>query len=566
MRVQINATNFPDEAFRNYVETYLDLAADGYIDDDDITDTTSIRIPYSGNSVPSSEAIHNLKGIEYFTEVTSLIIFNEPIESGLVFGNLKKMKSCDIQLDDVAATSLDFRGCDSLATININDNYGTKNYTNIYLNDTLKSFTFKCYGTAALDFSNCSALETVSIEGYVSPISGLNDHTNIETVSVKSRSVVNLDLSNNQSLASLDCSMAEHTLPQLTSLNCSNCPALKVVNCSGCESLSSLDFTGCSDLETLRCNDIAVRPALDLHEFKKLKALSVVNTNLSSLLLGEKPVLRELYCYTDSSNIYIRTLDLNGCDILRDAFVLNGTFSTHQVASVLRLQCDSRTVRAPVKITAFNGDDFVLRADQHSIYTDAYTSFAWSAWNRTTNEKVGSGANHNSDYFWRSVATYSSKATSEKNGNLYYFEFRYPSSGTDSTTYISPDYLLSVVEPPVITSQPESTIAAAGSTVSLSVAAEYETPSDLTYQWERLGSNGDWINAPGESTSVSYQFVCNKDDDGSQYRCAVSAIGKTLYSESAQLRVVTEPVISVHPMSRVIATGSTVTFSVSLER
>ena len=62
--VAINATNFPDENFRNYVSNNCDTNNDGTLSDTEIARIRSIHV--------YGEGITSLKGIEYFTALTLL--------------------------------------------------------------------------------------------------------------------------------------------------------------------------------------------------------------------------------------------------------------------------------------------------------------------------------------------------------------------------------------------------------------------------------------------------------------------------------------------------------------
>ena len=62
--VEINAANFPDEIFRDYVSENLDTSEDGVLSSEEIAAVTEIDV---GN-----EDIASLKGVEYFTEVVGL--------------------------------------------------------------------------------------------------------------------------------------------------------------------------------------------------------------------------------------------------------------------------------------------------------------------------------------------------------------------------------------------------------------------------------------------------------------------------------------------------------------
>ena len=62
--VAINAANFPDEIFRNYVSTSFDKNSDSTLSDTEIASVTNIDV--------SDKGISSLNGIEYFTALTSL--------------------------------------------------------------------------------------------------------------------------------------------------------------------------------------------------------------------------------------------------------------------------------------------------------------------------------------------------------------------------------------------------------------------------------------------------------------------------------------------------------------
>ena len=61
---EINATNFPDSTFRNYVSSNFDMDGDGVLSAAEIADATNISV--------NSMGISSLKGIEYFTAVVEL--------------------------------------------------------------------------------------------------------------------------------------------------------------------------------------------------------------------------------------------------------------------------------------------------------------------------------------------------------------------------------------------------------------------------------------------------------------------------------------------------------------
>ena len=121
--VTINSTNFPDETFRSYVKQYIDANKNVRLDDDEIAKTSFIDV--------STSDVYNLKGIEYFTELTILYC-----------------ESCWLMTLDVSKNT-------KLETLTCQSNWLT---------------TLDVSGCSALQFLNCSAnqLKTLDVSGCTS--------------------------------------------------------------------------------------------------------------------------------------------------------------------------------------------------------------------------------------------------------------------------------------------------------------------------------------------------------------------------------------------------------------
>ena len=80
--VEINTTNFPDANFRNYVaKKQIDQNEDGYLSEAELKVVTNMPI--------MSKSIENLKGVEFFTELTGLHCHNNKLQSLDVSKNTK---------------------------------------------------------------------------------------------------------------------------------------------------------------------------------------------------------------------------------------------------------------------------------------------------------------------------------------------------------------------------------------------------------------------------------------------------------------------------------------------
>lgn len=274
--ITINATNFPDANFRNYL---LALYPSGYITNEEIAALTALNV--------STKNISNLTGIKYFTALTELRCYNNPMTS----------------LDVSGMTSLTYLDCAP---------------TDSYTGTTLTS----------LNVSGCTNLETLLC--YNTYISSLNvdDCTNLKR----------LDCHNCTWLTRLSVAYKS----SLTSLYCSNCTALTSLSCyrnnltvldvTGCTALGQLlcyenanltSITGLSDCTAITyfdCEDCKISSLPGINTMSNLETLLARNNKLTTLYISSKPSLKnlrvsgntlltKLECYYNA----LITLDVTNC-------------------------------------------------------------------------------------------------------------------------------------------------------------------------------------------------------------------------------------------------------------
>ncbi len=104
----IDSNNFPDYNFRNYL---LGLYPKGYINTSDVNSRTSMS--------PYSKSISNLKGIEYFTQLTYLDCSYNDLTSLDVYALTKLTR---LYCYSNALTSLNVNGCPALITLDCHNN------------------------------------------------------------------------------------------------------------------------------------------------------------------------------------------------------------------------------------------------------------------------------------------------------------------------------------------------------------------------------------------------------------------------------------------------------------
>lgn len=195
--VPVNSSTFPDSNFKQWVINNADTDKDNYLVKYEIKRQTGINI--------SEKNISNLKGIEHFTSLRTLICSDNNLKT-LSLTNNKTIESLNCNNNN-QLTELDISGCSKLTTLFI-----LKNTNN------LKS----------LNVSGCTALESLEI--------------NVDQLK-------SLNASGCTALYELYCSES-----QLTSLNVSGCTALQYLKCYD-NQLSSLDVSSCTQLKELDCNN-----------------------------------------------------------------------------------------------------------------------------------------------------------------------------------------------------------------------------------------------------------------------------------------------------------------------
>lgn len=232
--VEINETNFPDDAFREYVSDKYDKNDSGVLTEDEIESIKNLKLE-------NNKEITDLTGVEYFTSMTILNCKNSTVSKLDVSKNtgLKNLNCADTQVNSLDVTNnpkLEKLYCSGTQIDSLNVSNNPK-LIHLECNDTEIS---------SLDVTNNPDLTRI-----------LCQNTNIDA----------LDLSSQTDIAYLDCSNTN---------------------------ISSLDVSKQSNLQNLYCGDTEISE-LNLTANPKLNVLDVENANLSTLdVSGTKVTF--LYC------------------------------------------------------------------------------------------------------------------------------------------------------------------------------------------------------------------------------------------------------------------------------
>ena len=288
--IAIDASNFPDEAFRTYVQTYFDTDGNGYLQNAECKAVTGM--------FPDKKNLTNLKGVEHFPNLKKLYCYDNQVSS----------------LDVSKNTALEELICynNQLSSLDVSNNTALKK--------------LQCYNNqlSSLDVSNNTELKELLC--YQNQLTSLDvsNNTALEKLNCCQNSLTSLDVSNNTALKDLTCQKN-----QLTSLDVTQNTGLEYLSC-GSHPLGSLDVSKNINLKTLYCEQSNLT-SLDLSQNHKLEMLYAKENRLTSLDLSQTAVTT---LYTGDNQIDInvkttsRTFDLStlpGFDVSKASGWVGGT-------------------------------------------------------------------------------------------------------------------------------------------------------------------------------------------------------------------------------------------------
>lgn len=277
----------PDNSFKNVLLALeidgvkVDMDGDGFLT---AKDAKAWNEYYKDKDVEfnvSFNYIKSLKGIEYFTSLTSLNCMGDEI------------------------TSLDLSHNTALKSLQIRGNY------ELVLDlskvpTTLTWLDCSCTATKKLDLSKHTALEYLNCEQNNMERLDVSNNTALKTLICSENNLTELDVSKNVALEYLHCPSNK-----LTSLDLSKNPALTYLNCNY-SNVSSINFGDNPALEELRCQYNQLKE-LDLSKFASLSLLDcgynqMTTLDVSKTAIGSGKESMPLACRMESlKTLYLKT-------------------------------------------------------------------------------------------------------------------------------------------------------------------------------------------------------------------------------------------------------------------
>lgn len=160
--VDVNAKNFPDKIFREYICDYVDTDQNGILDETEIAKTTKMDVSYKD--------IKDLKGIQYFTNLEVLYCEGNELTRLNVSKNTKLTR---LDCDDNQLTKLDVSKNTELESLSCSYNQLTK--LDVSKNTELESLSCASNQLTKLDLGKNKELGHVFCDSKVK-ITGYNGY------------------------------------------------------------------------------------------------------------------------------------------------------------------------------------------------------------------------------------------------------------------------------------------------------------------------------------------------------------------------------------------------------
>ena len=273
--VAINAANFPDANFQKYIKDVLDTNKDGSLSEAEIAKVTELTFEYPDSPGVKMSNIASLKGIEYFTALTTL--------------------DCSEQ----KLTTLDVSANTNLTTLNCSENRLTS--LDLSKNTALTELNCRYNKLTSLDLSKNTALTTLNCSYNKLAALDVSNNTDLNDLICSENQLERLNVSANTALTRLTCNDNK-----LVALVLGQKTALTTLACDS-NQLTSLDVRGNTNLTKLYCGSNQLR-TLDLSQNKQLTSLLCAKNQLTSLDLSSTKVTQES-CDTNGNQYTLNLKD-----------------------------------------------------------------------------------------------------------------------------------------------------------------------------------------------------------------------------------------------------------------
>lgn len=199
-KLAINEDNFPDNKFRKYVSEKCDSDKDAYLSKQEIANVTEVK----ASNTTAYNGIKDLKGIEYFINLTELDVSNQNKISEINVASFPELKKLNCAYTNVS--KLELSGNKKLEWLYCQNTGITS--LDVSANTALKQLSCQNTEVAALDLSKNTELTGIAVEGTRITSLDVTNNTKLISINVKNTKIEYLDVSKQTLLASINCTGA----------------------------------------------------------------------------------------------------------------------------------------------------------------------------------------------------------------------------------------------------------------------------------------------------------------------------------------------------------------------
>ena len=392
--VRINAANFPDTAFRNYISSSFDTDRNGYLNDSEIAAVTVMDfIPAgsagkragSGNNgvFKTPGPVKSLSGLSFFTELRTLSCAGNRLTALDVSRNtkLQQLYCDDNQIADLdlssntalsslsctgnPLTDLDISSCPALVELIGNTLPDLDMYSIVFSDEEGRYLAFDLGVNLTPPFNLGEGLPIdennfpdAVFRSYLSTYCDLDGDGTLTDHELSAVKYIDCSGSDDDpdKIASLEGIKRFPSLEKLlcgnnllTALDLSGNSALQELSCPA-NQIEQLDLQGNPDLRVLDCHDNQDLAALNLSGCAAMLTLDCSGAGLTSLDLSDCSLLEKVNC---GDNPFLETLDISTCTGLQTLSCGNTqvpALSLNGRRSLTRLECGGNSVLTTVNV------------------------------------------------------------------------------------------------------------------------------------------------------------------------------------------------------------------------
>ena len=337
--VTINATNFPDANFRSYL---MSEYPSGVITTAQLNARTELEV--------NNKSISNMKGVEYFAQLTRLSCYGNNLTSIDVSNNLQltylnlfnnkltsinvvnntRLEQLYLHMNNLTEVTVTYHSALRTFWVRDNPNLTSLNccrnaITNLDIANCTSLTSLKCFENSDLSviqgLGSCTALTYIDCEDCaITSLNGVNSLSNLEKLYCRNNQLQSLTVTNKPNLTILR--LNGNSL--LTTVDCNSC-ALTELYVSGCGAITSLmcynnsnltaitGLANCISMKKLSCYGCSLTDLPGLNGMTDLTNVVCSYNKLTSLTLTSKSQLTQLWV---DDNLYLTSLEAYGNPLL----------------------------------------------------------------------------------------------------------------------------------------------------------------------------------------------------------------------------------------------------------